>query len=124
MVPLPRDEYASTLGLAMSYAASADTNHPQECWEWITYLSKQTMPFVVPARRSLVESGAYAEQVGPEAAAVARATIEDALIVSNVQVANLGPGGDGFGEALEAILNGEADALTALTELQSQFDAQ
>ena len=79
----------------------------------------------MPARRSLAESSAFAEQVGAETAAVARAAIEEALIVSNVQMADLGPSRPAsFDKTLEAILNGDADALTALTELQSQVDAQ
>jgi hypothetical protein len=63
--------------------------------------------------------------VGTETAEVARATIRDALLVSNVQIQGLGSeGGEGFDQALEAILNGDVDALSALTELQNKLDAQ
>jgi multiple sugar transport system substrate-binding protein len=124
MAPLPRDERASTMGSVLGYAASADTRYPQACWEWITYLSRQMLPFVMPARRSLAESAAFEQEVGTEAAAVARAAIEEAMIVSNVQMASLGAGGDDFDQVLEEILNGDADALAALTELQRQVDAQ
>jgi hypothetical protein len=69
--------------------------------------------------------GTAAKEVGAETAEVARAAIEDALIVSNVQIQGLGSAGsEGFDQALEEILNGNSDALTALTELQSQIDAQ
>ena len=62
---------------------------------------------------------------GAETAEVARAEIEEALILSSTQIQGLGSaGGEGFDQALEAILNGDVDALSALTELQDQIDAQ
>ena len=124
MAPMPRDERASTLGLVLGYAASAETAHPQACWEWMTYLSQQTIPFVAPARRSLTESRAFAEQVGEETATVARIAAPEALILSSVQMAGLGPAGERLTAVLEEIMNGNVDAYTALTELQSQVDAQ
>jgi ABC-type glycerol-3-phosphate transport system substrate-binding protein len=124
MVPLPRNERASTLGLLMAYAASADTRHPEACWEWMTYLSEQIPPFVLPARRSLAQSAEYTDQVGAEIAAVARASIEDALILPDVQVADLGEQTESFGEALTEIMNGNVAALEALTALQQQLATQ
>ena len=124
MAPLPRDERASTLGFVMAYAASADTRHPEACWEWMTYLSEQIPPFVLPARRSLAESAEYIDQVGSDVAAVARASIEDALIVPDVQITDLGQEVEGFGEALTEIMNGNVTALEAMTTLQQQFDMQ
>jgi len=124
MAPLPRDANATTLGSAMAYAASAGTQYPEACWEWITFLSRRPPPFVVPARRSLAESSDFVEQVGAETAQVARLAIENALIISNLQIQGLESGGEGFDQALEAILNGDVDALFALTELQSELDAQ
>jgi multiple sugar transport system substrate-binding protein len=124
MAPLPRDKHASTLGFVLAYAASSHTKYPDACWQWITYLSKQPPPFVSPARRSLAESTAFAEQVGAEAAAIARAAVEEALIVTNVQMAGLDQSADGFDEALQAIMNGKVDALQGLSDLQSRIDAQ
>jgi hypothetical protein len=89
----------------------------------LTYLSEQIPPYVMPARRSLAESDDYSRQVGEEAAAVARAAIQDALIVSNVQIAGLGEDTEDFGEALTEIMNGSVPALEALTDLQRQVDS-
>jgi multiple sugar transport system substrate-binding protein len=124
MAPLPQDASASTLAFVLAYAASSDTRHPQACWEWISYLSRNPPPFVVPARRSLAESADFDEQVGAETAAVARTSIEQALIVSISQLAELTPQTNGLDQTLVAILNGETDALSALTELQRQVDTQ
>jgi hypothetical protein len=124
MAPLPQDAHASTLAFVLAYAASSDTQHPEACWEWITYLSRNAPPFVVPARRSLAESTDYDEQVGAETAAVARTSIEQALIVSIAQLADLTPQTNGLDQTLQTILNGDADALSALTELQRQANLQ
>jgi multiple sugar transport system substrate-binding protein len=124
MVPLPRDERASTLGFVMGYAASVDTRHPEACWEWMTYLSEQIPPFVLPARRSLAESVEYTEQVGAEIAKVAQASVEDAWIVPDVQMTELGEQTESLVEALTEIMNGNATAPEALTALQERLSAQ
>ena len=48
-----------------------DTDYPDACWEWITFLDEQMPPFTIPARRSMAESDAYRERVGQETADVA-----------------------------------------------------
>ena len=93
-------------------------------WEWMAYLSEQIPPFVLPARRSLAESAEYTEQVGDEIATVARTSIEDALIVPDIQITDLGQEVEGLGEALVEIMNGTVTALEALTALQQQLDIQ
>jgi multiple sugar transport system substrate-binding protein len=122
MIPLPRDESAFTLAFVVGHAVVADTEHPQACWEFLTFLNEQTMPYVMPARRSVVESAEFEEQVGPEVAAVVRASIEDMVIVSDL------PDGleqdlEGFVETLIAILNGEVLADEGLTQLQMQSES-
>jgi hypothetical protein len=62
--------------------------------------------------------------VGAKEAAFARAAIEECLILSNLQAAAVGPAAGGWDETLEAILNGDVDAESALTELQRRVDAQ
>jgi hypothetical protein len=90
----------------------------------MTYLSEQIPPFVMPARRSLAESAEYTDQVGADIVAVARASIDDALIVPDVEITHLGTQMEGFGDALTEIMNGSVTALEALTRLQQGFDAQ
>jgi multiple sugar transport system substrate-binding protein len=124
MAPLPRDERSSTLGFVMAYAASADTRHPEVCWEWMTYLSEQIPPYVLPARRSLAESTEYTGRVGEDIAAAARASIDGALIVPDVQTASLGQQATDLDKVLTEIMNGKAMVLEALTAFQQKLDAQ
>jgi multiple sugar transport system substrate-binding protein len=125
MAPLPRDTHASTLGFVWAYAVSAATHHAEACWEWISFLSQRQPPFsLIPARRSLAKSPIFEEQVGAEAAAIARGVIEQAMIVANIRWADLDLETGGFDETLLAILNGDVHAPSALTELQRQIDGQ
>ncbi|MBI5567324.1 MAG: extracellular solute-binding protein, partial [Chloroflexi bacterium] len=52
------------------YYISADTPARQACWQWMTYLTSEAGVIKgVPARKSVAESEAYRQQVGPERAA-------------------------------------------------------
>lgn len=43
IVPVPRGEWAATPATTNGHAVSADTAHPKECWQWITFLSNQVL---------------------------------------------------------------------------------
>lgn len=49
---------------------SADSAHPEVCWEWFKFLTARQYPRggAIPARRSLAESDTFRERVGDEAA--------------------------------------------------------
>jgi len=79
VVPLPAGAggnlaaYTSVRG----YFISAHTKAPQACWEWITHLTAQPEAAEgSPARRSVVQSEAYHQQVGAERAAAYGASLE------------------------------------------------
>jgi multiple sugar transport system substrate-binding protein len=122
MVPLPRDQGGFTFAFVIGHAAVADTEHPQACWEFLTFLNEHTMPYVMPARRSVVESVAFEDRVGPEVAAVVRASIEDMVVVSDLPD-GLEQGLGGFIETLIAILDGEITVDEGLAQLQMQSES-
>jgi len=70
MVPYPRGNVAGMAGAnADAYFISAQTEHPEVCWEWIKFLSGHLEAVSgVPARRSLAESATFRQQVGAEVA--------------------------------------------------------
>jgi multiple sugar transport system substrate-binding protein len=123
MVPLPTDAQAATLGFVLGYAISADTEYPEACWEWLMFLNEQMPPYMMPARRSLAESEIYEARVGPEVAAVARSSIENALIASELP-SMLEQDLAGYMEAVEGIMNGDVTAVQALTELQLRAETR
>ena len=71
----PAGAYSSVTG----YFISAQTEARQACWDWITFLTAQPEAVrAAPARRSVVESDAFREKVGPDRAAVYGASLEGA----------------------------------------------
>jgi multiple sugar transport system substrate-binding protein len=82
IVPLPRGRQSAAFASASGYAISAQAEAPDACWEWISFLSRQVLPYGMPARKSVTESQAYEDQVGKDVAAVARMSIEHALFLS------------------------------------------
>jgi len=77
MVPMPKGPGRVGNFRLDVHFISAQTEHPQACWEWLKFLSEQVAIVQgVPARRSLAESEAYRWQVGEELAAVYLASLE------------------------------------------------
>jgi len=108
------------------YFISAHTEARQACWEWMTYLTEQPeAAWAVPARRSVVQSEAYRQQVGAERAAAYEAS------VAGVD----GPFGSQFGgqswlmfamvwlfRAHNQVVEGETSVEEALDAAQRTFD--
>ncbi len=78
MAPLPLGEVQGAAEFYLSgYFISANTKHPQTCWEWLAHLTEQRPAGIsLPTRRSLMASPAFEEAVGGEVAAAYRATVE------------------------------------------------
>jgi maltose-binding protein MalE len=68
--------------LVAGYFVSQQTEHADACWEWISYASREMPNRQTPVRKSLAESADFERQVGANIAAVARASMEDALLLS------------------------------------------
>jgi multiple sugar transport system substrate-binding protein len=122
IVPLPRGEQAAVLAAANGYAISADTPHPEICWQLITFLSNQIRtPFdMIPARKSLAESDEYRVLVGDNVVSVARSSLEDAVLLSPtlIEFGDISI----YGRAIDAIVTGNVPAQEALTRAQKQAE--
>jgi multiple sugar transport system substrate-binding protein len=128
MVPVPQGPGQVgdfTLG---GYYISAQTQHPQACWEWLKFLTEQVgIVQGVPARRSVAESQAYRQQVGSELADVYSSTLAQSqrlatwnqtLDFSEQRTAYVAVQ---LQKALEAAIAG-ADVEQALVEAQRKVD--
>jgi ABC-type glycerol-3-phosphate transport system substrate-binding protein len=100
MVPLPRDAQAITQADVEGYAIYAQTEHPDACWQWITFLSQRIPYRLMPARKSLAESTAYGQLVGEDVAIVARASMENAVLINLIAFAEFE---DDMGVLAEAV---------------------
>jgi multiple sugar transport system substrate-binding protein len=122
MVQLPRDANSFTGGLVEGYFISAGSNHPQACWELISYLSHQLPYSSFPVRRSIAESDVYSSRVGNQVAAVGRASLQDALLLSPEAFA----GSDAleiFAKAIDDVVQRRATAEEAMGAAQQKAEA-
>lgn len=123
MAPLPREAYSATAANFDVYAISDTTDYAQAAWEWISFLSRRLHNRQAPARRSLAESEAFREQVGEEAAAVVRASLEmdvvqlnDTAIIGFLREAGFHAV---YAQALQQIYSGQQTATEALQAAQA-----
>jgi len=121
MVPLPRDASSATWAIVEGYSISAQTQHPDTCWQWLAFLSQQMPPGLMPARKSLAESAAYQQLVGSDVVATARASMESAMLVT--------PELEGFMEAMqvffgavEEVIEGRSSPGEAMNSAQRQVE--
>jgi multiple sugar transport system substrate-binding protein len=119
MVPLPSDARTATLAFAAGYFISSQTQYRDACWQWISFLSQQMPQDAVPARRSLAESATYEQIVGSDVAAIARASLEDADLLSP-ELVEFGYVMGAFGRALDRIINGGATPEEAMAQAQRE----
>jgi len=127
MVPLPRDAQSATLTSVEGYFVSSQAQHPDACWQWISFLSEQMSSDVryprrlMPARKSLAESAAYEQQVGSDVAAAARASMESAMLPSPRLIEFGGVWGI-FWRALDEIVSGRSTPEEAMTRAQQEAE--
>lgn len=126
-VPLPHDAQSATLTFVEGYSISSQAQYPDACWQWISFLSEQ-MPSdaryplrLMPARKSLAESAAYEQRVGSDVAAVARASVESAVLLSPRLVEFGGVWGI-LWRALDAIISGHSTPEEAMVSAQQEAE--
>jgi maltose-binding protein MalE len=105
--------------LVEGYFVSAQAQHPDACWKWISFLSQQIPNRQVPARTSLAESAEYENLVGEQIASAARASLEGALLLSP-ELAEFEPVLETFGNAFLAIVNEQSTPEEAMVWAQQQ----
>ena len=121
VVPLPRDQAATTMTIMNGLFISSDTEHPDEAWKWVSFLSQQMPTASMPARRSLAESDEYAQMVGSDVASASRAAVEDALLI-NPELPSYETALGALMEAFMEIRSGETTPDVALEEAQRKAD--
>jgi ABC-type glycerol-3-phosphate transport system substrate-binding protein len=109
-MPISSNYYSwgNTIGLFISQ----NTQDPQICWDFMKYVSEQPSTFPgVPARRSVNESPAWENLVGPEYADVYRYAISQIKPRSELLATTYSPISWPFynwrSEALRGVINGE-----------------
>jgi sorbitol/mannitol transport system substrate-binding protein len=92
------------LAFMYGYVISSGSEYPQESWQWLQFLSHQTLYdglYTLPTRRSVAEAAGFWEQFNPEDEAFWRFAAENLLVLAPVK-----PGIRQLHTAIDAILNG------------------
>jgi multiple sugar transport system substrate-binding protein len=130
MVTLPQATGNTATGVVgdlfvNGYAISSQTQHPDAAWQLVAFLSAHMRDHYVPVRRSHAESAEYEQRVGSNAAAVARAVLENAMpysprrfIDATLESLNI------LGEAAALIESGERTAQEAMYWAQQEAEAR
>ena len=122
MVTLPRDARSATGGMCGGYAISSQTQHRDAAWQWVAFLSRQTRDYVVPVRKSIVESVEYERQVGEDIAALVQPSLESGLFFSPRMYTRFEGTLDLFGEAVDRVTSGDWTAQEAMDWAQQQAE--
>ena len=105
ILPLPRGKESFNLVSSNAYVMAAETEHPEEAWLWIDFLTEQTGYNAFPVRRSVVESKSFGDMVGEDVAAVIQVILEDARYFPTYFEEGFGRNFDSFQRALDRIVN-------------------
>ncbi len=121
MAVLPRGAQPATIARVHGFSISPEAEQLEAGWQLVSFLSRQLCWRLIPARRSLVESSAYEAQlgVGPDAASVARESMENAVVLSRNEADLLTL----LTQAIDQVISGSATAEEALTDAQLQAEA-
>jgi multiple sugar transport system substrate-binding protein len=126
VVALPRDPQATTIiesdVYPVGFAISSQTEQPDVAGDWVSFLSRQTHEYVVPARRSIAESLDYTRQLGRDIAAVAQSTLEHGLTYSPAVFTTFSGTLDIFEQAVDRIIAGTHTAREAMEWAQSESE--
>jgi len=126
VVPLPLGQHdISSYVSVKGYFVSAQSEFPQACWQWLTFLTGQAEAVQgLPARRSVAESAAYRQQVGDGRAAayLAGMTGSERPLLRFSDNAWLWGATYWLFQAYGQVLEGEANVEEALDAAQQRAD--
>ncbi|NJO83183.1 MAG: extracellular solute-binding protein [Blastochloris sp.] len=133
-LPFPAVDVPFLSGGVQSYIMSSGTQHPQEAWRWLEFLSRQPLdeqvggmsgPGTVPSRKSVAESSGFWNELDEETTAAIQTMLErpskpmsSSLMGSQVSALPL------LGQALNDITYADKDVDVALREAQATLEEQ
>ena len=102
---------------------ASNTSHPDACWTWISFLSKQAPPesALIPARRSVAT--ALHEASGDEVYATGQEALLGLVSLSAITWSQVPRASAEFDRAVQSVVGHSMHALEALTEAQLRLSA-
>lgn len=118
VAPMPKAEYAYTMGTILGLFISNETASPEACWEWASFLSQKAIPGLLPMRQSLAESDQVAQSLGSDVVAAGLVSLPNILSLSIDFNSTLG---STWGIAMQA-LSGGMSAIRGGEPVQATLD--
>lgn len=130
LLPYPELPVPSWNGGTDGYLMSSGTQHENEAWRWLSYLSRQEIkqPYagpdalsMVPARKSVTDASGYWGKLDAEVGAALKASLERPQAPPPSST-NDGRFYEPLNKAIQAVLSGKQDSPQALQEAQQSFE--
>jgi ABC-type glycerol-3-phosphate transport system substrate-binding protein len=126
MLPLPTGKVKVSMVYMDGYFISAKARNALAAWDWINYLIGQpeAAGTMIPPRLSQVQAETFQKSAGMDAAAVANNLPAKIVVFSQ----NLGDyqllrqAFESYNGVINAVIQGQADAQTALDQMQKAID--
>ncbi len=120
IVPFPQGKAAVNPMWVQGYVMSAGTQHPDESWRWLVFLTRRQLPGAAmqnlpPARRSVAEESGFWEDLAEDQVAAYQVALENPFTLNQMSEV-WGP----LMGAIQAVVKGESDVEAALAEAQAQ----
>jgi multiple sugar transport system substrate-binding protein len=120
LVSLPEGKTAVNPMSVQGYAMSAGTQHPEEGWRWLVFLTRRqpsglAMPNTLPVRRSVAEESGFWEDLTEDQVAAYQSALEHPFPLNRMPEV-WAP----LMAAIRAVVKGESDVKTALAEAQAK----
>jgi ABC-type glycerol-3-phosphate transport system substrate-binding protein len=129
MLPLPHSREQSTrLMWVDGYYILAQSAHPNEAWEWITFLleHQEAAGQMIPPRLSQINSELYATRMGENVVQIARSLPDDLIVIGAEVDTNetVGAIAEMYQDVAEQAVRGELDSRAAIQNALDEAQAQ
>jgi hypothetical protein len=111
----PADRRGGTYALGRGFCITTQAADPQTAWQLVSFLSRQLPENGFPARRSVAVSESYIQREGEEDAAVAAASMENAVLLSPFMMMGFSAPVEKLDYALGHIADRRATVIEALS---------
>jgi ABC-type glycerol-3-phosphate transport system substrate-binding protein len=118
IAPLPKDQTSFSVAQFQGLVISTQTKYPDAAWRWVRFLSGQTQPWSLPARRSIAESEQFSAEFGKDQAEIARIVVENARLITSFDMNMFQPVMEAYLTATAQTVDGMIPAADTLREAQ------
>jgi multiple sugar transport system substrate-binding protein len=120
MAPLPQDAQPATIATGEGYYISAKATSPDDCWQWISYLSGHATGRLAPARKSVLASNEYAQGAGADVAKTARTALAQVMLIRSLENSALARAAAPFQTVISDVSAGTATVREAMSKAQKE----